>query len=135
MEMLRVYEAGDDGMSVGFLSDLDSSPEKTSKWDSYHDDPVEIIKYECEIIGSPITVSPALKKMFAVIDVDTKYSPKIKMMSLSSGNVGVMKVLKKDFAAKPLSAGMVLRLDAWRPKEAWGKPGVMENWIEKYTII
>jgi len=95
-----------------------------------------VVRYECELLGAPMTVLPeAYKGCYAVLEVDEKYSPKIRMQSLTTGNVGMMKVLKKTFAANPLKAGNIIHLDRWQQKEAYGKPGVMENWMDQYTIV
>ncbi len=83
-----------------------------------------------------MTVLPeTYKGDYAVIEVDTKYSPKIRMQSLTTGNVGMMKVLKGTFASDPIESGQLIHLDKWRPKPAYGRPGVMENWIDEYHVI
>ena len=136
MNELIAIETGDRSSVDGFLSGMfDTKPNKQQDMID-KDDPLEVIRYECELLGAPMTVLPqAYKGTYAVIDVDTKYSPKIRLQSLTTGNVGMMKVLKKTFAAEPLKPGQLIRLDKWQQKEAWGKPGVMEAWIDKYTII
>ena len=82
-----------------------------------------------------MTLLPDSLGDYAVLDVDTQYSPKVRLMSLKTGKVGMLKVLKKTFAAQPLQPGDLIHLDSWRPKEAWGKAGVMENWMEAYHNI
>ena len=100
------------------------------------DEPLDIIRYECELIGSPMTLLPnEYKGDYAVIEVDTKYSPKVRMMSLTTGNVGTMKILKKTFQEYPLKAGDLIGLESWHKKEAWGKPGVTENWMYRYHMV
>lgn len=102
----------------------------------YASDPIKTVSYECELLGAPMTIlPPEYKGYYAVIEVDEKYSPKIRMQSLTTGNVGMMKVLKKTFAATPLKAGDLIRLGRWQPKSAYGKPGIMENWMDQYTIV
>lgn len=132
MDWLVAFETGDTSLTDGFLAD---SSQKLSNIRDITTDPLEVIRYECALIGSPMTLLPGSVGLYAVLEVDTKYSPKIRMMSLKTGNVGMMKVLKKTFAERPLEAGMLLHLDAWKPKDAWGKPGVIENWMEAYTIL
>lgn len=132
MDWLVAFETGDASLTDGFLAD---SSQKLSNIRDITTDPLEVIRYECALIGSPMTLLPGSVGLYAVLEVDTKYSPKVRMMSLKTGNVGMMKVLKKTFAEHPLEAGMLLHLDAWKPKDAWGKPGVMENWMEAYTIL
>ena len=100
------------------------------------DNPLDLVRYECEFLGEPMTILPKeYKGYYAVISVDTQYSPKIRMQSLTTGNVGMMKVLKKTYQDNPLKAGQIIHLDRWRPKEAYNRPGVMENWIDAYTIV
>lgn len=134
MNELIAIETGDnfDGsLSEMFATKLSPQSDLIDK-----DDPLEVVRYECELIGSPMTILPMqYKGGYAVLDVDTKYSPKIRLQSLTTGNVGVMKVLKKTFSECPLKTGQLIRLDRWRPKEAYGKPGVMENWIDAYHVI
>lgn len=136
MNELIAIETGDSSVVNGFLSGMFDT-----KSDNQHamvdkDDPLEVVRYECELLGAPMTILPeAYKGCYAVLEVDEKYSPKIRMQSLTTGNVGMMKVLKKTFAANPLKAGNIIRLDRWQQKEAYGKPGVMENWMDQYTIV
>ena len=136
MNELIAIETGDSSVIDGFLSGMFDT-----KSDNQHamvdkDDPLEVVRYECELLGAPMTVLPeAYKGCYAVLEVDEKYSPKIRMQSLTTGNVGMMKVLKKTFAANSLKAGNIIRLDRWQQKEAYGKPGVMENWMDQYTIV
>ena len=136
MNELIAIETGDSSVVDGFLSGMFDT-----KSDNQHamvdkDDPLEVVRYECELLGAPMTILPeAYKGCYAVLEVDEKYSPKIRMQSLTTGNVGMMKVLKKTFAANPLKVGQLIRLDRWQQKEAWGKPGVMEGWMAQYTIV
>lgn len=140
LDYLISLETGNPSASDGFLAGLlnpDTDPLmiKSKKIRSVTTPPLDIIRYECELLGSPMTLLPDSTGDYAVLEVDTKYSPKVRMMSLKTGKVGMLKVLKKTFSDQPLSAGMLIHLDAWKQKEAWGKPGVMENWMEKYTVV
>lgn len=136
MDELIALETGDDAGVLGFLSGMiDSSSEKRPSMID-EDNPLDVVRYECELIGQPMTIlSSEYKGHYAVLDVDTKYSPKIRLQSLTTGNVGVMKVLKGTFKKDPVKPGQLIHLDSWQQKEAYGKPGVMENWMNKYTII
>lgn len=133
---LIAIETGNRAGVDGFLSGMfDTKPnEDTALIDK--DDPLDVVRYECELLGTPMTILPSsYKGCYAVIEVDTKYSPKIRLQSLTTGNVGMMKILKKTFQQNPLKPGMIIRLNRWRPKEAYGRPGVMENWIDAYTVV
>jgi len=135
MNELIALETGDDSSVVGFLSGLMDTPLGQTAITGNEDDPLDVVRYECELLGSPMTILPNYKGYYAVLDVDTKYSPKIRMQSLSSGNVGMMKVLKKTFQSDPLKPGQIICIGRWQLKEAYGKPGVMENWMDSYTIV
>lgn len=86
---------------------------------------------------------PALKFEYAVIDVDDRYSPKLKLCSLSTGHTGVMKLKKALFQQKPIEEGAILRLIAWNRKPAYqfldGKAKLRSDmfdlWITDYELI
>lgn len=113
----------------------DLTGEAHSDLDGLVDDPLELLRYEVELLGEPSSVVPSAKKVYIVLDVDTKYSPRLQLYSVSTGKKGQMKILKKTFAAAPLKAGNWIRIDRWSQKEAWGKSGVLEQWIDQYEII
>ena len=136
MSELIALETGDDSGVVGFLSGILDNPSDKASITVDEDDPLDIVRYECELIGQPMTILPDVYRGdYAVLDVDTKYSPKIRLQSLTTGNVGMMKVLKGTFQKDPLEAGDLIHIDKWQQKQAYGRPGVIENWIDRYTII
>lgn len=136
MDELIALETGDRSGVDGFLSDMCSKPTDGQDNGADHDNPIDVIRYECELLGAPMTMlPPEYKGFYAVLEVDTKYSPKIRLQSLTTGNVGVMKILKKSFQSSPVSAGTLIRLEKWSRKEAWGKPGVFDFWIDKYSVL
>ena len=103
----------------------------------------EQIAFEIEHYGTPITVSKAAKMKFAALEVETKYSPKLKMYSIATGNVGQIKILKKDFNDLPIQAGDVVKIDFYTKKPAYSYsggqkhviPGVYDLWVSKYSIV
>ena len=136
MDELIALETGNNSGVVGFLSGLLDNPADKTSITIDEDDPLDVVRYECQLIGSPMTtLSSAYKGYYAVLSVDTKYSPKIRMQSLTTGNVGMMKVLKDTFKKHPLEAGNLIHLDSWQQKQAYGKPGVMENWMNSYHVV
>lgn len=140
MDYLIAIETGDTSAADGFLAGMvDPATDTMSRISREIRDitttPLDVVRYECELLGSPMTILPDATGDYAVLEVDTKYSPKVRMMSLKTGKVGMLKVLKKTFEKTPLAVGELIHLDAWKQKEAWGKPGVMENWMEAYHKI
>ena len=102
----------------------------------------DIISFEVDHYGQPITVDPSAVGMYAVTDVDEKYSPKVTLYNIARGTKGVMKLRKPMFKKKPLKKGDVIYLDRWHPEQAYHyvngvstpKPGVTDFWIVEYTI-
>lgn len=136
MDELIALETGDNSGVVGFLSGLLDNPADKTSITIDEDDPLDVVRYECQLIGSPMTIlSSAYKGCYAVLSVDTKYSPKIRLQSLTTGNVGMMKVLKDTFKKHPLEVGNLIHLNSWQQKPAYGKPGVMENWMNSYHVV
>lgn len=102
----------------------------------------ELLKFEADHYGMPISEFKSMRGWFVAVEVDDKYSPKIKLYNASNGNIGVMKVKKPLFNRFPIKAGDVLRLDDWSQKPAYQyvdgksrpKPGVFDLWINSYTL-
>ena len=102
----------------------------------------EIMAFEVEHYGTPMSIYPEHKGKFAVLEVDDKYSPKIRMYNIAAGTVGLMKVRKPLYKKNPLEPGMVISLDDWVKKPAYQyvdgvqrvKPGIFDFWIQAYKI-
>lgn len=136
MNELIAIETGDRSSVDGFLSDIIDNKSDESQDMIDKDDPLDVVRYECELLGAPMSLLPKeYTGDYAVIEVDTKYSPRLRLQSLVNGNVGTMKVTKKTFANFPLKVGDLIKITRWQKREAWGKPGVMEFWMDAYHKI
>ena len=101
------------------------------------------MKFEIDHYGVPLSVFPERKGAYAVLEVDDKYSPKVKLYNVASGTVGLMKVRKPLYKKQPLSIGDVIDLLGWQKKPAYqfkdGKPqvrpGVSDLWIQEYKVL
>ena len=80
----------------------------------------------------------------AVMDVDTKYAPKLKMYSLKNGTIIDCKIDKKTFNKNKLKAGDIVRIISRRKKPKLKRlesglyepiPGTEELWITGYTKV
>lgn len=102
----------------------------------------EQVGFEISHYGAPVLVNPDATGLYAVIAVDTKYSPKLTMYNLSRGTTGMMKVLKPYFQKNPVVAGNIIRLIKWTPKPAFSfangvrtiKQGQKDLWADAYEI-
>lgn len=103
----------------------------------------EQIAFEIEHFGTPVSVFPKARMTMAVLEVDDKYSPKLRLYNVSKGTVGVMKMKKDLFKKNPLQVGDVVELRDYEERQArryvGGKsvinPGVFELWITAYKIL
>ena len=101
---------------------------------------IEQIRAEIEYCGMPLSIFPDQHNHLAVLEVDDRYSPKLRLYNIAKGTVGVMKVRKDTFRQQPLAPGDVIMLLGWRKKPAYqysdGKqsirPGAFDLWIEEY---
>lgn len=103
----------------------------------------EQMAFETEYYGTPLSVYPGAKDIYVAVDVDTKYSPKIKMYSVARGTTGLMKIRKPLYECNPLKPGDTFRLVGWDRKPACQfvngerrpRPGVYDLWIKELEII
>lgn len=101
----------------------------------------EQIKAQTDYLGYITIIDDRYKGMAAVISIDTKYSPKVKMYSLKNGTTLDCKIDKRTFNQNPISAGDIVTIYGTKKKpksrkNADGKwedvPGTSELWITKY---
>ena len=103
----------------------------------------EQMAFEVEYYGTPLSTFPQDAGYFAVLEVDDKYSPKMKLYNVAKGTVGVMKVRKPIYQKAPVKEGNVIRLIGWKRKPAYQyidgkqtvKDGVFDLWISEYEVI
>lgn len=125
MQRLIAYETGTPDLLGETQSDLDG----------LKDDPLDIIRYETELYGEPSSTDPDAKGIYVVLEVDTRYSPRIQLYSVVTGRKGQMKILKGTFKKEPLKEGDIIHIDSWQKKSVYGKPGETEMWINKYYVV
>lgn len=102
--------------------------------------PVDQLRFEAVHYGTPVSVFPQCKGVFAVLNVETKYSPKLTLYSAATGNTGSVKIRKSLYASTPVSPGDMIVCDSWenRPRYSFvdGKavpiPGTKELWMTGY---
>lgn len=81
--------------------------------------PHDLLRFEIEHCGTPVSIFPPLKDEYAVLEVDDRYSPKVRLYNVATGRTGVMKLKKTAFKAQPLEIGSILRLLAWERKPSY----------------
>lgn len=103
----------------------------------------EVISFEVDKFGTPFHTFKDAKDCYAVLEVDETYTPKVKLYSLTTGNIGVMKIKKAVYKPRKLVPGNIIFIGDWKKKQAYTfkdgksqpKPGVTDLWCESYMII
>lgn len=97
--------------------------------------------WEKELLGYCSSTDPSQQGSWLVLDIDTKYSPKLSIYAIWSGEQRIVKVSKRDFQSNPLTKGDTIRLTIeQRPKTKlvdgqWVKDeSVKEDWLKYYSI-
>lgn len=104
----------------------------------------EIVKYQQEYLGYIDYINPEMSKVIYVLDVNTKYSPKLTVYSLKNGTTTICKVRKRLFRTKPIEANTIIRVKSteWEDRyiknengESVPVEGEKELWITDYSLI
>lgn len=98
--------------------------------------------WEKDYLGYCASTDPSQQGSWLVLDIDTKFSPKLSIYSIWSGEQRIVKVSKRDFQSNPLTKGDTIRLTIeQRPKAKlvdgqWVKDeSVKEDWLKYYSIV
>lgn len=101
---------------------------------------VKLIEYQNDLFGYISYVNPELRNTGFVINVDTKYSPKITVYMLSTGETITYKLAKPMYQRNPFDVGAIIKFfSEERPKSKlidgkWEKTSETEPWISNYLI-
>lgn len=104
----------------------------------------ERISSQIEHLGYVDVVGDEYKGMGALLDINTKYTPKAKVYSLKNGSNVECKIDKRFYNRNKIERGDIIKITETKNKQKMRKsddggfepvPGVMELWITKYTII
>lgn len=100
------------------------------------------LDWEQQFLGYCASTDQSQQGSWLVLDIDTKYSPKLSIYAIWSGEQRVVKVSKRDFQSNPLTKGDTIRLTIeQRPKAKlvdgqWVKDeSVKEDWLKYYSIV
>ena len=102
----------------------------------------EQMVFEVEHYGTPITICKEARGKYIALEVETKYSPKLKLYSIATGNSDYVKILKKDFNENPIEAGDIIAIKHHNRKQACSfvdgkrvpRKGVFEIWVDCYEV-
>lgn len=105
--------------------------------------PHDRLRFEIEHCGTPVSTFAELKGEYAVLEVDDRYSPKVRLCSAATGRTGVMKIKKALFRQQPLETGSIFKLIAWERRPSYrfvdGKARPdhdrTELWVTEYAVL
>jgi len=120
-EVLKEFEANIDNAKLTFKEQMD---------------------IELEYVGTMCNKYNIDKRYVYVVNVNTKFSPRIELYCLSNGKSQSFKVQKKLFDNKPLKIGDFIHIDFCKEKQKsqkindeWVKLDETEWWVESYSKI
>lgn len=100
------------------------------------------LEWEQQYLGYCASTDQSQQGSWLVLDIDTKFSPKLTIFAIWSGEQRIVKVSKRDFQSNPLTKGDTIRLTIeQRPKTKlvdgqWVKDeSVKEDWLKYYSIV
>ena len=105
---------------------------------------VDKVGYQLDNLGYIDIVDEQYKGYVVIMDVELKYTPKVKVYALANGNTITVKIAKKDFNKNPLQVGDVVKVNSQKKKARVkmspdGKFVPVENefdwWLTKYELV
>ena len=88
------------------------------------------INAQKEFLGYIDLVDPTKPTKAIILEVNTKFTPKLSLYRLYDGQTVSVKLKKKDYENNPVVSGMIIDYRAAK-KPAWKKDG--ENWVQDYS--
>lgn len=150
-KLLKIFDEFNNGQNRYLKTHVTATQEKRGAWLKEFEaecpdngiDEVAQVKAEIEFCGTPLSTFPECSGMFAVLEIDDKYSPRIKLYNMKSGTNGEMKMKKKDFNEDKLEVGDVIEIRKWEKKpkykfvnkKAVPIPGTTELWINWFDRV
>ena len=105
---------------------------------------VDKVHYQLGNLGYLDIVDPQYKGYVVVLDVETRYTPKVKVYALANGNTLYVKIAKKDFNKNVLQSGDIVKIDSQKKKcrvkmSSDGRFVPVEDefdwWVTKYELV
>lgn len=89
------------------------------------------IQTEQEMLGYVSHIDPTKPTKAVILDINTKYTPKLSLYKLYDGQTISVKLKKKDYENNPVASGMIIDYRVTK-KPAW-KKDENDNWVQDYS--
>ena len=99
------------------------------------------LEAEAEYLGYLSYINPKFQNTGFVLDVNTKYSPKITVYHLDTGSTVVYKLQKAAYQNNPFDKGNIIRFYSEERQKSklvdgrWEKLAETEPWLKNYVIV
>lgn len=103
-------------------------------------DIVKLIKYQNELFGYVSYKNPKLKNIGLVVSIDSKYSPRVEIYMLDSGETIMAKVPKAMYQKNPFDPNMIIKFyfeernKSKKVNDEWVKLPEKEKWITNFIV-
>ena len=102
----------------------------------------EQVLFEADVVGYISMVYDVDKRYCLVTDVDTKYSPRVRLYSLGSGKETTCKINKITFNETPFKKGQLIKCGRFYQKDrqrktetGWESTGEKDWWLANYELV
>jgi hypothetical protein len=89
------------------------------------------IESQKEYLGYIDLIDPTKPTKAVILDINTKYTPKLSLYRLYDGQTISVKLKKKDYESNPVASGMIIDYRVTK-KPAW-KKDENDNWVQDYS--
>lgn len=89
------------------------------------------LQAELEFLGYVSYTDPSRPNTAVLMNIDTRYTPKLTLYRLDTGTTMVAKLKKKSYESNPLPTGAIIKFNT-EVKPAW-KKDENDNWIQDYS--
>lgn len=98
--------------------------------------PIKQIEFEKEVLGYPVTTYNLPEYHWLILNIDTKYSPKLTLYNLVTGQEHIVKMNRKTFDSYDLDVGLILknlkvekRFKTIKTEKGFEKTNEYEYWL------
>lgn len=88
------------------------------------------INAQKDFLGYLDLIDPTKPTKAIILEINTKYTPKVSLYRLYDGQTISVKLKKKDYENNPIASGMIIDYRTAK-KPAWKKDG--DNWVQDYS--
>lgn len=94
----------------------------------------ERLKAEAEYLGYIDYINTKATNYGYVLDIDTKYSPRLKVYHLNTGEIAIYKLAKKDYSCNPITKGDIIKFTSEKRNKSRLVDGKWQKCLEEFEL-